>query len=207
MEESQMEPATQALIEQTKRFELWQKNTQENVRDQKCNYPEWQQFSAAFVNLLTTKKPGNWTPVEELAISILCRLPEPERVKLLIQPYSDLVERMYILVCARQCRAINMELCLCYFRFDPSETIRQEALKGLAYERWPEAESHALRLWKTRKTVDRMVALDCLHALDSPLLVEYLQKAAKSRDGHVRRAALAISSIKNIDKMNWPKKK
>jgi len=50
-----------------------------------------------------------------------------------------------------------------------------------------------------------MVALNCLDVLHSPLLDEYIEKAVKSKDANVRRHALAISSVRNMDKMNWPK--
>ncbi|MFA7336598.1 MAG: hypothetical protein WC028_07405 [Candidatus Obscuribacterales bacterium] len=216
MKKSSPEPATQALIEQIEKFESWLESTHQSVFDQKEVYPEWLQFSAAFVNFLGSKKQGNWTEIDEQAIetachfdlgeNLFCSLSELERIEPMIQPYSNVGVRMRMLSYAKRCKSIKMQVALFYFENDHSEAIREEALIALSKEQWPEAEGHALRLWKTRKTVDRMVALDCLHALNSDLLVEYLHKAAKSRDGNVRRAALAISSIKNIDKMNWPKK-
>jgi len=110
-----------------------------------------------------------------------------------------------MLVSARHCKLIEMEVALFYFKNDSSEAIREEALVTLASGGWPEAEVEALKLWKSRKTVRRMVALNCLDVLHSPLLDEYIEKAVKSKDANLRRYALAISSVKNMDKMNWPK--
>ncbi len=199
-----MKPETKALIEQIKIFELWRKSSQQYALEQKTDYPHWLDFSKAFANLLCDIKKSDRTSDDEQALRVVCRLSEAERVELLIHPYPDLGERMFMLVQARSCKAIQTEVCLCFFENDPNEAIRDEALIGLASAKWPYAEDHALKLWKSQKTVNRMVALDCLNALNSPLLSEYLEKAAKSRDGNVRRSALAISSIRDIDKMNWP---
>lgn len=206
----------QNLVSQLEKFELWSKGNKKSVSGKAEIYSDWSKLSTAFICFLKSKLTTNLSPADEELIARACRtdwysrklfstLPESEWPELLRLPYSDIELRMYMLISARNCNSIKMEVALFYFNNDPSDVIRDEALVILAGGSWPEAEGHALSMWKTRKTVKRMSALSCLRALESPLLDEYLQKGLNSRDGGVRRHAQAIFSIKNMDKMNWPK--
>lgn len=209
-------PESRYLVSEIEKVELWIHSQDENPASASEIYTGWSQLSAAFVSFLRTKLAGSWSDAEQDLVAKACRcdwrhhklfsvLPESERVEFMLLPYSDLGARMHMLVSARHCKLIEMEVALFYFKNDSSEAIREEALVALASGGWPEAEVEALKLWKSRKTVRRMVALDCLDVLHSPLLDEYIEKAVKSKDANLRRYALAISSVKNMDKMNWPK--
>lgn len=185
------------LTSQLNMFQEWLKCNQGPNAIRPENYHGWHSLATAFTCFLRCKNRPDWSNVDEELVVRACRLDwqsrklfhllsEAERLELMLLPYSEISARMYMLMCARDCLSIKMDVALSFYSNDEDETIREEALITLAGCLWPEAEGHAVNLWRTRKTVKRIIALTCLHALNSKLLDQFLEKGLSSKSRVLR---------------------
>lgn len=184
------------LRREAARFDRWAARQPQESRsgEWECAYPFWPPLLRACETVLDAGDPGTWdATVTALLQHVLARDNEAETLQdaLVTRPAALLVlaragsagvegDAGWQLAAALGWAAvpdIEAEGLLTAFLDHADEHVRRRALLALGDRRSPAAEAAALRAWDTGEEYQRIAALHVLHAVGSPLLATYRERA------------------------------